>query len=169
MNKLRRSLSVGLLASVPGISVLNKILFPVVQAKQLDIALDQDFLALIDTFVPADESPGAIDFGIHQTLLDSIRANQDYLNVIRQTLSSLDALTLAHYDMHFGLATLSQRSEIVSRVLGTQAQFEDVRIQLSSLRTRTLSAFYGSEAVFEMLDYHPPSQGGYPDYDRPPV
>ena len=178
MNKLRRSLSVGLLAGLPWVSFMSELLFTVAPAKNEAIgtgildsarALDSGFAALIDTFVPADETPGAIDLGIDLPILARIRTNQEYLNVIEQVFDDLNALMQEQYEKRFEVATLAQRTDVVSRVLRSSVQYKNAKIQLSSLRTSTLSAFYSSEAAFEMLDYHPPSQGGYPDYARPPA
>ena len=89
--------------------------------------------------------------------------------MILKMFDLMDALMLERYGWRFEKATLAQRSEIVSRVLRSREQYQDAQIQISSLRTSTLSAFYSTEAAFDMLEYHPPSQGGYPDYDRPPL
>ena len=157
---------------------MNGLLFPLAHAKDIveavDIVekerlLDSGFTALIDTFVPADETPGAIDLGIDLPILARIRTNQKYLNVIEQMFDDLNTLMQEQHEKRFEVATLAQRTDVVSRILYSSVQYKDAKIQLSSLRTSTLSMFYSSEAAFEMLDYHPPSQGGYPDYARPPA
>lgn len=178
MNKLRRSLSFGLLAGLPGMSFVNGFLFPLSYAKDVANAvdtvdkarvLDSRFAALIDTFVPADETPGAIDLGIDLPILARIRINQENLNSIEQMLNDMNALMLERYGKHFQAATLAQRTDLVSEILHSGVRYKDIRIQATSLRTSTLNAFYSSETAFDMLDYHPPSQGGYPDYAQPPA
>lgn len=174
MNKLRRTLCFGLLGSVPGISWVKSLLFPRAEAKRAEImpggavdsTLESNFAALIDAFVPADETPGAIDLGIEQSILNRIRENREYLSEIVQMLERLNALMLKRFGLRFDEAALAQRTDIVLAFLTNGAQHKEDGILISSLRTRTLSAFYSSEAAFGMLDYHPPSQGGYPDYDR---
>lgn len=178
MNKLRRYLNFGLLTSLPGVPFVNSLLVThahatgIANVDSADVkarALDSDFAALIDTFVPADEAPGAIDQGIHLPLLARIRANQEYLNTIVKMFDDLNTLTLEHYEVRFEAASLAQRTAVVLKILNSDARYKDASTQISSLRISTLSGFYSSEAAFEMLDYHPPSQGGYPDYARPPV
>lgn len=181
MNKLRRSLSFGLLGSLPGISWVNSLLFPQAEAKRaggtvndvrmvdMDITLESDFAALIDVFVPADEAPGAIDLGIEKPMLIRIRENRKYLGETVQMLDLVNTMTLELFGERFNAANLSQRTDVVLTFLTSGAQYEEVRRQIASLKSSTLSAFYSNKAAFEMLDYHPPSQGGYPDYDRPPL
>ena len=180
MNKLRRSLSIGLMGVLPGITWAYSLLFARAEAKTPgDIVetvstanakrtLESDFAALIDTFVPADETLGASDLGIEKPILKRISENPENLGGVVKMLETVNALTLERFGEHFNMASLSQRTKVVSTLLSGRAEYKEAQSRISSLRTSTLSAFYSSEAAFEMLDYHPPSQGGYPDYDSPP-
>jgi len=172
MNTLRRSLSFALLAGLPGMSFVSRLLFPSADAQQAtdpNVVYDARFTALIDTFIPADETPGAIDLGLERPLLKQLRSNPKYFGEIVQMLESLNARSEAQYGEEFEAATLAQRTVVVSDALRPGRQSDDISRIISSMRARSLTAFYSSDAAFKMLDYHPPSQGGYPDYARPPV
>jgi len=140
------------------------------QAQARPIAdIEAGMRALVDTIVPADESPGAVALGVDRMLFSRIRKNANYLKVITETFDALDKMAVQQSDLSFAKLDLAQRSSIISRVLNSRKQFPEASRQIGALRTQVLTEFYASGLAFTMLDYHPPSQGGYPDYARIPV
>jgi len=140
------------------------------QAQPRPIAdIETGMRALVDTIVPADEAPGAVALGVDTVLFSRIRRNANYLKVITETIDTLDTLSAQQSKLTFAGLELAQRSDIVSRVLSSRKQFAEANRQIGALRAQVLTEFYASELAFTMLDYHPPSQGGYPDYARVPA
>jgi len=140
------------------------------QTQALSITdIESGMRALVDTIVPADESPGALTLGVDTMLFSRIRTNSNYLQLIADTIATLDALAVEQADLAFSKLELSQRTSLVARVLSSRKQFPEAGRQINALRAQILTEFYASELAFTMLDYHPPSQGGYPDYARPPI
>lgn len=141
-----------------------------VQAQALSIVdIENGFRALVDTIVPADESPGAVDAGVDRRLFSRIRKNANYLKLIGETVGVLDKLAAQRGNVIFAQLALPVRTDIIIRVLDSRKQFLNASRQVNALRTQILTEFYASELAFTMLDYHPPSQGGYPDYARAPT
>ena len=129
--------------------------------------IDSIFAAVIDTFIPADDFAGAIDVGVDVQLLEQIRASRSYLKTMSRILDALDKTTKERLGSSFSSATLNQRTRLLSEILAGKMLDSNARMQLSHIRHNALTLFYTSPQAFDMLDYHPPSQGGYPDYDRP--
>lgn len=128
----------------------------------------QLFSAVIDTFVPADDWPGALALGIDTALLETVQENPAYRERLGDALFLLDHLSRAEHGLDFEALAPAGRSRVLEGVLSDRSKGE-LRAQLAGLRLKTLTRFYTSAESFAMLEYHPPSQGGYPDYAKPPV
>ncbi len=129
---------------------------------------DQIFVKLIDTFIPSDKDPGALDVGIDQQLLSKVRANKGYFQKIFSTLQVIHDISIRDYGRAFDSLDLRDRVNLIGPLLLADFPDQNTRVQLISLRAKTITYFYTSGAAFKMLNYHPPSQGGYPDYDAQP-
>lgn len=167
MNSLRRSLS--LLALLPSLPILNRVFNTEVYAAETLASVSLRFAALVDTIVPADESPGAIDLGLDKQILEQISRNSVFFGRVESTLSALDGQSINQFHQLFLNLNLEQRTAIVNQLLQTRGRSTEDQIILSSLREKVITAFYRHQTAFDMLAYHPPSQGGYPDYARPPL
>jgi hypothetical protein len=125
------------------------------------------FSAVIDTFVPQDAYPGALDLGIDQRMLTKINSNKNYHKQIYILLSAIHELAKQQYSAAFETLDVEERSLLISHAMRANTTDKATRLSLHSLQIKTFNAFYTSEPAYQMLDYHPPSQGGYPDYARP--
>ncbi len=163
--KIPRRLVIGsLLALIPVTYLYRKDVF----SDDTKFNFEHSFSTLIDTFIPTDEAPGAIDLGIDRVILEQVSSNGDYLNKVTQLLQMLHESALKKYHQPFGRTPLAQRTHLVEYFLSSRED-TNAHIHLTSLRLKTMTKYYTSTAAFEMLNYHPPSQGGYPDYDSPPT
>lgn len=127
----------------------------------------QRFSALVDTFVPRDDYPGALDLELDHKLLEQITSVPPEIEQAETALNWLNRLTVDEYGRSFESLELAQRSNLLER-LKLERTRRIPQTYLRALRDRTLSLFYTSPEAFRMLDYHPPAHGGYPDYARPP-
>ncbi len=128
--------------------------------------LEDSFSALIDTFVPTDEYPGATDLGIDLELINLFQENKTYWHSISESLKAVNQLSRKLYSVNFQDGSLEQRTSILEILFASDSEHEKTKLQLRTLLNRTFGLFYTSQPAFDMLDYHPPSEGGYPDYDR---
>ena len=135
-------------------------------ADETELAASFEFV--IDTLVPADTDPGAVAAGVAATLYTQIAANAQHRARLAAMLAWIDRAALAKYRSRFRELPLAERTEaLLERLAAHDADGADARAELGYLRTRTLALFYTSPAGYRMLDYHPPSAGGYPDYADP--
>ncbi len=165
MKASRRAILGLLLAGLPGAALF----FRKRARDARPFTFEETFKALIDTFVPADESPGAIALGIDQQILAKIYKNNEYLAKIRDAVDVLQRNALQREGMGFGRLDLERRVSLLNHLLSDRNGDKNTRIQITSLRANTLTRFYTSDQAFEMLSYHPPSRGGYPDYNAVPL
>lgn len=166
MNIIRRTLIAGVVTLLLGLYWLKRKAVP----GEHEFVLDRYFSAVIDTLVPADDAPGAIDLGIDRQLLEQVKLNSDYTVNITQALESLHQFAIEHYQRAFDRLSLELRTELLGTMLDSRNnEIDDARIQFVDLRLKTITRYYSSEDAFGMLDYHPPLQGGYPDYAAPPL
>ena len=129
----------------------------------------RSFSMLIDTFVPADAWQGALDLGIDEQLLEPIFTHPQYQEKVEKALRQLQLLSNQTYGQDFADMNLDDRSRLLETILNKRGSTGELRSQLASLRNKTLTRYYTAPEAFKMLDYHPPSQGGYPDYAKPPA
>ena len=158
----RRALITSIIGIVISIPFIQRLFF----TRSINHDPEAVFSALIDTFVPADQFPGALDIRIDVKLMEKIKQTDKYWKAITQLLSILDQLCIDTCDTSFYAASLEQRTKMISVLLTDDSQ-QALQLQLKSLKNQTFAFFYTAQPAFDMLSYHPPSQGGYPDYDRP--
>lgn len=135
-------------------------------AQNHDRIYDQ-FKLLVDTCVPRDDFPGAVDEDIDQKLFEEISKNENHLQRVQELLSDIDKISRSQFSQQFLELGVSKRADLLGKLLTDKTLTPNQRAELSFLRAHVLQMFYISETGFAMLDYHPPSQGGYPDYARP--
>ena len=155
-----------LIASIIGIAISVPFIQRLFFTRSINHDPEAVFSALIDTFVPADQFSGALDMGIDVKLMNKIKQTEIHWDLITEYLSILDQLCIDTCDTNFYTASLEQRTKIISVLLTDDSQ-QELQLQLKSLKNQTFAFFYTAQPAFDMLAYHPPSQGGYPDYDRP--
>ena len=155
-----------LLTSIIGIIISIPFIKRLFLTRSISHNPEASFSALIDTFIPADQFPGALDLGIDVKLMRKIKQTENYWDVISQYLSIVDQSSIDMYEVNFSNASLEKRTKIISTLLADDSQ-QEFQLQLKTIKNRTFTYFYTDQSAFDMLAYHPPSKGGYPDYDRP--
>ena len=158
----RRALIASLIGIAISVPFIKKLWF----SRAIGHKPEANFSALIDTFVPADQYPGALDLKIDKKLINKVKKSEDYWTQITQYLRTVDQLSVDTFGINFSEALLEQRTNIIETLLDDDSNVE-LQVQLKTLKNQTFTLFYSTQPAFDMLSYHPPSQGGYPDYDRP--
>lgn len=131
--------------------------------------LTQDEQALLarylDLLIPADETPGALDLGVHRRLFDRAAENDYLRNLLHQGCawvereSGTEPFLALSEDAQHALIARSERSER-----------ESVPYRLfERLRHFAFHDFYGDARSWASLGYQgPPQPLGFPDYRQPP-
>ncbi|GMR06978.1 MAG: hypothetical protein BMS9Abin25_1624 [Gammaproteobacteria bacterium] len=127
--------------------------------------------ALVDTFVPKDQDPGAVEAGVSDVLLESFEKNEDMKQRGVILLARVDLLAQHKHDRPFHRLELRLREQIIHEMqYSRREEDQSVRLAIMTLGSKIIYAFYLSPTGQAMLGYHPPYPRGYPGYaDPPPV
>lgn len=134
-------------------------------------ALDADVLeAVLDTLIPADEAPGAVQAGVPGRILDRIATDSVSANRYRRLLSWIDKTSRSEYRKGFEALPMQQRERLLHELYDSSgSELAQLRIDLHVILKQCFHEFYSSSAAAQVIGYHPPIEGGYPEYARPPA
>lgn len=125
--------------------------------------------AFVDTIVPNDQDPGAVEAGIPDELLARFEEKQQEKKEAMVLLDTIDLIAKNKFNTGFKKLTLRQREKVLGLIIqGRDRKDQPARNTLQHLRTRIIRFFYLSPAGRTMLAYTPPYPMGYPDYNSPP-
>lgn len=117
--------------------------------------------AIIDTIIPADEQPGALETGIEAKLVQFAGAHPEWEVNIPRMVEQSNALAIKAHKQTFNLLDLSQREQLLGSVLKGKGQLQ-LFIDLTLVRNQILRWYYASPTGHATLDYLAPST--YPAY-----
>ena len=132
--------------------------------------IDRQLLdAFVDTLVPKDQDPGAVEAGIPEQLLARFAEKPEQAEKAAAMLSTIERVAIKKYNESFRQLDLERR-EMVLRMIVRSRDSNDhpARDNIRHLRSKVVRDFYQSPVGWEMLGYTPPFPGGYPDYNRAP-
>ena len=129
----------------------------------------QDLRLLIDTLVPADESPGAVELGIHTAIETSIRAHADYQKLLLDGVAWLDRESERRYQARFSELPGEPR-EFLLTVAENSPRNSAQRRLFTVLRNDVIRRYYTHPDAWAQLGYPgPPQPLGFMDYSEPPA
>lgn len=131
---------------------------------------DRDlFYAFVDTIVPVDEDPGAVEAGVADELLERFISKPEEGKKTSLMLMAIDLAARKRYDLSFQELGLINRSKILKAVIRRRNVADNsARDTIQRLRARIVRGFYLSPTGRAMLGYAPPFPAGYPDFNLPP-
>jgi hypothetical protein len=123
---------------------------------------------LLDTLIPADETPAASGLGLDRELLAAARRRPEYWRLIEQATAWLDAAA-----RRLGATSFAAAGENVCLRVVRQAEQEPAgslpREMFDRVREDALTLYYTHPATWLALGYSgPPQPVGFPDFERPP-
>lgn len=125
--------------------------------------------AMVDTFVPRDQDPGAVEAGVPDNLLETFADNHRLAAHGEALMARLDAIAREQYGMPFAVLDIDRREKILNQVYRSRdAINRAARDAVLWMRVEILSAFYLTPVGQAVLGYHPPYPRGYPDYAKAP-
>lgn len=125
--------------------------------------------AFVDTIVPKDQNPGAVEAGIPDDLLTWFDKNKDVKKQSVVMLATIDRLAARQFKAGFKELHLEQRENILELLISSRDRKDHpARNMYYRLRAKIIRKFYLSPAGRAMLAYSPPYPMGYPDYNRAP-
>ena len=126
--------------------------------------------AFVDTIVPKDQDPGAVEAGVTDELLAWFDEKPEEKTKAMEMLATIDSVANNKFKNSFKKLKLEQREKVLDLTIRSRdKKYHPSRSSIQRLRSRIMQAFYMSPTGWEMLSYTAPFPGGYPDYSTPPA
>ncbi|MGE5300269.1 MAG: gluconate 2-dehydrogenase subunit 3 family protein [Acidobacteriota bacterium] len=159
---LRVTLGIALLASSG--YILKDLFLP----SQIDPAKRRTLEALLDTLIPSDTTPGAVQLGVSRKILGKAFEDSEYRRLVRKGCDWLDRMAGDHKVNSFSSLGGREREELVGQAEEAPAGSLP-RIFFERMRAEAFFHYYAHPASWKKIGYTgPPQPDGYPDYAAAP-
>jgi hypothetical protein len=129
----------------------------------------QELMLLVDTLVPADESPGAVALGIHTAIETSIRAHANYQELLLNGVAWLDRESERRFQARFSELPGESR-EFLLTVAENSPRNSAQRRLFTVLRKDVIQRYYTDPEAWVQLGFQgPPQPLGFMDFSKPPA
>jgi len=126
--------------------------------------------ALLDTFIPADQDPGALQASVPAAIMKRIRSDRVAFTRYDRLLTWISQRSIELHQRPFSRLDPVARHELVEGLYRSSGRdWAQLRIDVHIALEHCLHAFYSSPAAERVIGYHPPIAGGYPGYGEPAV
>ncbi|MEN8259968.1 MAG: gluconate 2-dehydrogenase subunit 3 family protein [Pseudomonadota bacterium] len=126
--------------------------------------------AYLDTLIPRDNSPGALDTGGLEHMLASAEADLKLKVLIQHGTAWLDEHAREAHHKPFSKLDPSAREMIVEAAAQAAKNNSVPRAFFEETRRVAMRHFYAHPSAWPALNYQgPPQPAGFPDYTQPPA
>lgn len=126
--------------------------------------------AVLDTLIPADEDPGALEAGVPAAIARRIENDPVGDKRYRRLIEWVSGRARELHRRRFAELSLQQRDRLLKELYHSRGSgLAQLRIDLNVVVKQCFHEFYSSSAAKQVIGYHPPIEGGYPDYHAPPA
>lgn len=153
----------GLVAALAGTSWLQT---PTQSKDNTRASTEHDTLtALVDSMVPADDTPGALDVGIHNTLIKNAAADPVWQARLDKLANQANEKANSYFQTQFTQLSKANRETVLS-MLFSHTHIKDQKVLLENLyfKQEVLSLYYNSDTGQQVIGYMPLYQ--YPSYQN---
>jgi hypothetical protein len=130
---------------------------------------EKTLAALLDTLIPADDVPGALQFGVAEKIQEKATTDRQYRRLVKRGCSWLEKRSKKLHATSFASLGEKDRDEILTMAAEAAAGSMQ-RIFFQQLRTDAFYYYYSHPGSWPQLGYDgPPQPGGFPDYAAAPA
>jgi hypothetical protein len=160
---LRLTLGIGLLASSG--YILKNVFLP----SQITSRENKTLEALLDTLIPSDETPGAIELGTLGKIRLLADRDYQYRRLLKSGCAWLNDKAAEQNTDTFSSLSAAKREEVVRQAAGSRPESMP-RLFFERIRSDAFDHYYAQPESWRALGYKgPPQPEGFPDYaDAPP-
>lgn len=156
----RRRLTLGAGAVLLGSSIALPVYFKARPSRsEPQPAIDSFSAALVDTVVPADDYPGALDIGLHGKLLEYATQQPKWQARLVLVEAAIDKLALSTHKQAFSKLAIDQRETLLLDLL---QRVSPLRHEVARFRHLVLAWYYASPEGRASVAYQLPAN--YPAY-----
>ena len=124
-------------------------------------------VAVVDTIVPRDRDPGAVDAGVPDRIAESVAKDAALQTLYREGLALVEALAREREATEFAALDVEARERIMGSLAGRAGQRSTVGASFyRQVRADVLTHYWASEVGQRAVGYDLPS-GGYPAPRQP--
>lgn len=124
--------------------------------------------SLVDTLIPEDETPGAIQLGVAEMMKSKAAADNRYRFLIKKGCTWLDKMARGLNVRDFTSLKTDDRDAIIGNALNSEPDSVQ-RICLYRMRADAFYYYYGHRKSWTQIGYKgPPQPYGFPDYYAAP-
>jgi len=124
---------------------------------------------LVDTLVPADESPGAVELGLHIDIEAGIRRRASYQELLVSGVVWFDRESEQRYQATFSQLSATAR-ELLLTVAEKSPRASAQHRLFNVLRSDVMRRYYTRAEAWTLLGYQgPPQPLGFANYNKSPV
>lgn len=122
----------------------------------------------LDTLIPRDETPGAVDLGIDKDFLELARKDRLIGDLLQRGCRWLDAQALKRGANNFSTLSQDKRDEVAGLAAGA-GRGTQPGVFFRLVRDRAMFLYYSTPKAWAGIGFNgPPQWNGYPDYQLPP-
>ncbi len=124
--------------------------------------------ALLDTLIPEDETPGALQLGVAEKIKARAAGENTYRRLIKKGCAWLDRSAGKLDVKSFAALRQENRDAVMTRAVESTADSLP-GIFIRQMRSDAFHHYYGHPKSWVQLGYNgPPQPNGFPDYDKAP-
>ena len=124
--------------------------------------------AFLDTLIPADDTPGAIDLDVHSRILAQAVRDTHYRRLVHAGCRTLDKLALSSKNRPFRELGMAPRDSVVHALV--QSEDDKRHGFFKSTQRRAFNFYYSDPRSWPGMCYAgPPQPRGFMDYKQPPA
>lgn len=158
---LKLTLGAGLVASSG--YILKEVLIPSPIGAGERLTLE----AFLETLIPSDLTPGALELGVARKILARASADARYRRLVKRGCGWLDGMSKRRGQAGYASLNESQREEVAGGAAAAPAGSVP-RIFFEVMRSDAFFHYYANPASWAGLGYKgPPQPDGYRDYTEP--
>ena len=124
--------------------------------------------ALIESLIPADETPSALEVGVLEKIVDKAGDNPKYAKMLRKGCQWLDMQARKNGSNNFSKLTEYERNSLLERAATENSNTHEYMF-FSIMRYDAFYFYYAKPTTWQTLNYPgPPQPKGFRDYTQPP-
>jgi hypothetical protein len=124
--------------------------------------------ALLDTLIPEDATPGALQLGVAEKLKTKSVGENQYRRLIKKGCAWLNSMAGNINSKSFTTLKEEDRDSVIMKALKSDIGSMQ-RIFIQQMRADAFYHYYGHPGSWTQLGYNgPPQPNGFPDYYKPP-
>lgn len=143
-------------------------LINVLPKEQKQLQENPTLRALIETLIPADDTPSALEAGVLEKIINKAHINPKYETMLSKGYQWLDIQAREKGSSSFANLTENDRDSVLARAASGKRNTPEY-LFFAIMRYEAFYFYYAEPSTWKTLNYPgPPQPKGFRDYTQPP-